>query len=126
MNNRRMKREEPKQSKLEMVGGFIQVLYPLILSAFTTPIILRMNWLWVGFLLGVVLIVLHETWWTCLLGLVNSMGILAMMIACLLAWIHELGKEEADKRSNLMPNSLGIGRVAVIQSITKFDSTLVK
>ena len=102
--NVRFKKMRPaeEQSRLRTAGESIQVFYPLILSAVATPLILKFDVLWVGILLGVVLLALHKTWWTCIFGLMNSMAVFAMMLACVVAWIVG-NKNEANKASLSTP-----------------------
>jgi MFS superfamily sulfate permease-like transporter len=100
-------RPAEEQSRLRIAGESIQAFYPLILSVFATPLIIKFDVLWVGILLGVILLALHKTWWTCIFGLLNSMAVIAMMLACVVAWIvgnrNETNRVEA---TGLRPSPL--------------------
>ena len=113
-----MKRTAGEQSRLRIAGESVQAFYPLILSAVATPVVLKFDILWFGFFLGVVLLALHKTWWTCIFGLMNSMAVLAMMIACAVAWIAG-NKNEANKTSILTPDPPRVQSVMMIQPSTQ-------
>ena len=91
-----MKPAAEEESRLRIAGESVQAFYPLILSAVATPLVLKFDVPWAGILLGLVLLALHKTWWTCIFGLMNSMAVFAMMITCLVAWIAS-NKNEANR-----------------------------
>ena len=113
-----MKPATEQQSRLRTAGESIQAFYPLILSVVATPVILKFDVLWVGIVLGVILLALHETWWTCIFGLMNSIAVLAMMIACAVAWIGG-NKNEANKTSISTPAPWRVESVMIIQPSTQ-------
>jgi hypothetical protein len=88
--------ETSEDSVLGKIGTAFHTFYPLIVSVVHTPIIVKFQVPWFGLALGVVLFALKRTWWTCIFGLLNAMAVLAMMIACVVAWIAS-SKDEANK-----------------------------
>ena len=112
-----MKRAAERQSRIQIAGEAVQAFYPLILSAIATPFILKFDILWFGIMLGVVLLALHKTWWTCIFGLMNGMAVFAMMLACVVAWIVG-NKSEANKASLSTPAPLRVQTPMTIQPLT--------
>jgi hypothetical protein len=117
VRSRKMKPAAKVQSRLQTAGAYLQAFSPLILSAVATPLILRFDVPWVGILLGVVLLALHKTWWTCIFGLMNAMAVFAMMIACAVAWIAD-NKNEANKASILTSDQPQVQSATTIQPLT--------
>jgi hypothetical protein len=67
------------------INGLIdttQPIYPVILVAIATPLLIHFGQQWLGFVLGGTLLLLFFTWDTCLLGLLNVISILGMFIVC--------------------------------------------
>ena len=81
-----MKPREEKR-RLQTAGETIQAFYPLILCAVSLPLVIKFDAWWAGIALGVILLMLHKTWWTCIFGLMNSIALIAMMLVCIGRWI---------------------------------------
>jgi hypothetical protein len=65
----------------------IQPIYPVILVAIATPLLIHFGQPWLGFVLGGTLLLLFFTWDTCLLGLLNVISILGMFIICAIPYL---------------------------------------
>ena len=69
-------------NKINSLIDSIQPIYPAILVAIATPILIHSGQQWLGFVLGGILLLLFFTWDTCLLGLFNVISILGMFVIC--------------------------------------------
>lgn len=109
------------QGVRQKVREALRTFYPLILSVVATPLILRLDVLFVGILLGIILLALKNTWWTCIFGLLNAMAVVAMMLACVVAWITS-NKDEANHSSVRMPDPPPVPVVMAATTFTRSRS----
>jgi hypothetical protein len=100
--------ETTHQGLLQKVCEALHAFYPLILSVVATPLILKFDVFWVGILLGIFLLVLKNTWWTCIFGLLNAMAVVAMMLACVVTWIASNKYEKSNNAVQITPVPAGL------------------
>ena len=74
-------------NKINRLIDSIQPIYPAILVAIATPLLIHFGQQWLGFILGGILLLLFFTWDTCLLGLFNVISILGMFIVCTVPYL---------------------------------------
>ncbi len=79
-----------RESRLQQIVENILPFYPVILVVVLTPAFSFSGVSWAGIMLGVVLLVYQETWWTCIFGLLNVIAIFAMMIVSGIPYIKHL------------------------------------
>ena len=69
-------------SKIDRLADIIVPIYPTILVVIATPLLIHFGQQWMGFVFGVVLLLLFFHWDTCVFGLFNVIFILGMFIVC--------------------------------------------